>query len=115
MKKHIYYIKKIIKNNTKINIYKTDKNHIKKLKKKYKKENKTTDILSFTSKNKLDNDIYIYNTETYKKKISKLIIHGTLHILDYTHNKKNDSQIMLALEKIIGMSGIEPPTITTSK
>ena len=115
MKTDLYYIQNLTKNTIKINVYKIKTQHIKILNKKYKKQNKATDILSFTSENKSTNELYIYNNEIKKKHIKKLIIHGTLHILEYTHYKSLDNAIMTALEKIIGMSGIEPPTITTSK
>ena len=72
--------------------------------------------LNVTEKNnKIRGEIYLCKTLLKTKSNKKLLIHGLLHLLNYNHIKKNDYKIMKKLEKIIGMSGIEPPTITTSK
>lgn len=114
--KKIYLTKKIIK----INIKNVNKNHIKKLNKKYRNKNNYTDVLTFKyKKNTLIADIIfckkIITKKDKKKCCNEIIIHSILHILDYDHYNKKDHIIMKKIEKKIGMSGIEPPTITTSK
>lgn len=110
----------LLKKNIKIKINFVKKHTIKKLNRKYRKKNKNTDILTFKTKkySNILGEIFIYNK--IKKNKKALIIHGILHLLEYDHNKYKDYKIMIKMEKIIkqyiiGMSGIEPPTITTSK
>lgn len=110
-------MKKIIKKYIKINII--YKKNIKIINKKFRKKNKITDVITFKyTKNKtVLADIFIYKKIIIKKNknIKKIIIHSMLHILSYDHTSLKDNKIMTNLEKVIGMSGIEPPTITTSK
>lgn len=101
-----------------IKIIKEDK--ISYLNKKYRGINKPTDILTFNyKKNRHIGDIVlcpkIMKNKHKKNYWGKIIIHGVLHILNYDHNEKTDYMIMKEIELKIGMSGIEPPTITTSK
>jgi probable rRNA maturation factor len=111
----------IIYNNRKtiINIQKINKNYIRNLNRTYKKKNNQTDVLTFKSKNKnvLICDIMIFLKE--KTDYTNQILHSIFHLLDYDHIKNKDYKIMNKIEKklhrYIGMSGIEPPTITTSK
>lgn len=121
--KNLDYIKIILitKKNAEINVKITKKLDIKNLNKKYKNKNKYTDVLTFKNNNivkqKIIGDIIlcleIINYE--KNTLENIIIHSILHILDYNHEKNKDYKIMKRVEKKIGMSGIEPPTITTSK
>ncbi len=83
--------------------------HIKKLNKKFRKKNKTTDILSFPFHNKKelqkklkkDKEIYLGDIiinfkkvnnsrkgDGFKLELSKLLIHGFTHLLGYDHKKK---------------------------
>ena len=111
--------KTFIKKHININIIITNKNNIKSLNKKYRHKKKATDILTFKDiiNKKIYADILICKKimNERNKNLNKAIIHGILHLLNYTHNNNYDEKIMKKLEKIIGMSGIEPPTITTSK
>lgn len=121
----INIINYIIKNkkNKIINIKITNETYIKILNKKYRGKNKSTDVLTFKNNyveknNEIGNIILCPKIMLKKQKKNhweKTIIHCMLHILDYDHIEKSDFKIMSQIEKKIGMSGIEPPTITTSK
>lgn len=114
-------VKKIIKNKTKINIKTTTLKHIQQINKKYRKTNNPTDILTF--KNRIDKKKHIVDIilcfkiikKPQKINLEKVIIHGILHSLKYKHSKMKEYKIMKKIQIKIGMSGIEPPTITTSK
>jgi len=92
--------------------------NIKKLNKKFRNKNKTTDILSFPSEKRIDikkspyiGDIIVsyefmdkpknLSTPEFKNKISKIFIHGFLHLLGYDHIKLEDFKKMLTEEKKI--------------
>ena len=96
----------------------TNSLRIKKLNNKYRKINKTTDVLSFPSYNRFDlkkikdskiflGDIAIcYEIINFRSKYSnfnlefdKIWIHGILHLLGYDHIKYKDFKKMLSLEK----------------
>ena len=134
-KKHIktpsFYInKKLKKINKKLNIFKknnfkftillSEDNEIKKLNKKFRKKNKTTDILSFPFhekkvlntiiKEKKD-QIYLGDiiinlnkmTSNTKNKdfflnFDKIWIHGLVHLLGYRHKSNRDFSMMTKLE-----------------
>ncbi|OGZ18680.1 MAG: rRNA maturation RNase YbeY [Candidatus Nealsonbacteria bacterium RBG_13_42_11] len=68
---------------------------IKKLNKKYRKKNRPTDILSFSYDNyaeivicpqKVKNNAKKYHS-TFKKELSRVLIHGILHLVGYEHEK----------------------------
>ena len=91
---------------------------IKYLNKKFRKKNKTTDILSFPSLNKKDLKIFSkLNSEIYlgdiiinskkmnasseklfKKQFDKLWIHGLIHLFGYDHKKDHNYKKMNAIE-----------------
>ncbi len=88
---------------------------IKELNKKYLKRNKTTDVLSFLYDNggevviclqEVRKNVKKFNL-TFKKEITRVLIHGILHLLGYNHEKsKKKSEKMerkqeYYLEKII--------------
>ena len=92
--------------------------NIKKLNKVFRKKNKSTDILSFPldkkikiSKNTYLGDVIIsYNhldkprsqdLKSFKEKVTKIFIHGFLHLLGFDHKKNKDYSKMLKEEKII--------------
>ena len=92
--------------------------NIKKLNKVFRKKNKSTDILSFPldkklkiSKNTYLGDIIIsYNyieklrsqdSKSFKEKITKLFIHGFLHLLGFDHEKNKDYSKMLREENLL--------------
>ncbi len=92
---------------------------IKYLNKKFKKKNKTTDILSFPSQNKKDlkillkSNLEIYlgdiiinlkkiNTSSkklFKKRFDILWIHGLIHLFGYDHKIDSNYKKMSAIEK----------------
>ena len=92
--------------------------NIKKLNKAFRKKNKSTDILSFPldkkikiSKNTYLGDVIIsYNhvdkpksqdLKSFKKKVTKIFIHGFLHLLGFDHKKNKDYSKMLKEENLI--------------
>ena len=92
--------------------------NIKKLNKVFRKKNKSTDILSFPlnkkikiSKNTYLGDIIIsYNyldkprsqdLKSFKEKVTKIFIHGFLHLLGFDHKKKRDYSKMLKEENLL--------------
>ena len=94
---------------------------IKKLNKDFKKNNKSTDILSFpfSKKTKITKQTYIgdiiisYNfidkpksqkLKTFKEKLIKTFIHGFLHLIGFDHIKNKDYKIMLKEEEKIYQS-----------
>ena len=89
---------------------------IKKLNKKFRNKNKSTDILSFpfTNKIKLSKKTYIgdiiisynfmnkpksQNIKNFKEKIIKTFIHGFLHLLGFDHIKNKDYKKCLMKKK----------------
>ena len=92
--------------------------NIQKLNKIFRKKNKSTDILSFPldqktkiSKNTYLGDIIIsYNyvdkprsqdLKLFKEKVTKIFIHGFLHLLGFDHKKNKDYSKMLREENIL--------------
>ena len=93
---------------------------IKKLNKKFRKKNKSTDVLSFPFykkkdlKAKLKNEKEIYlgdiiinlnkiknkkNKKMFKLEFNKLWIHGLVHLFGYDHKKDKDFSKMIKIEK----------------
>ena len=96
---------------------------IKKLNKKFRNKNKSTDVLSFpfnslTEKSKITyiGDIIIsynfmdkpksQNLKSFKEKTIKIFIHGFLHLIGFDHVKDKDYKKMLKEEKILYKSVI---------
>jgi probable rRNA maturation factor len=96
---------------------------IKKLNKKFRNKNKSTDILSFplAKKTKISKKTYIgdiiisynfmnkpksQNIKNFKKKVIKTFIHGYLHLLGFDHIKDKDYKRMLSEEEKIYKSVI---------
>ncbi len=92
--------------------------NIKNLNKVFRKKNKSTDILSFPldkkikiSKNTYLGDIIIsYNyidkprsqdLKSFKEKVTKIFIHGFLHLLGFDHKKNKDYSKMLKEENLL--------------
>ena len=92
--------------------------NIKKLNKVFRKKNKSTDILSFPldKKIKISQDTYLgdviisYNhfdkprsqdLKSFKEKVTKIFIHGFLHLLGFDHKKNKDYSKMLKEENLI--------------
>ena len=96
----------------------SNNHNIKKLNKFFRKKNKPTDILSFPLEKKIKikkntylGDIIIsYNyldkprsqdLKSFKKKVTKIFIHGFLHLLGFDHKKKRDYSKMLKEENLL--------------
>ena len=92
--------------------------NIKKLNKVFRKKNKSTDILSFPLDKKIKiskktylGDIIIsynyldkprsQNLNSFKEKVTKLFIHGFLHLLGFDHKKNKDYSKMLKEENLL--------------
>jgi len=115
-----YFPKKyrFIKKTVNLTILLSNNKNIKKLNKKFRNNNKSTDILSFPSEKKLNikkspylGDIIIsydfmnkpktLNDLEFKNKVIKVFIHGFLHLLGHDHIKLKDFKKMLKEEKKI--------------
>jgi len=112
---------KLYKNNTLIcSLLLSGTKEIKKLNKKFRKKNKSTDVLSFPfhEKNQLNNKIQkekeIYlgdiiinlskiknknNKNKFQEELNKLWIHGLVHLFGYQHKKNQDFNAMNKIEK----------------
>ena len=92
--------------------------NIQKLNKKFRKKNKHTDVLSFPFQKNLKNFKEIYlgdiiislnymnkpknlTNHDFKEKVTKIFIHGFLHLLDFNHVKKKEYQLMFHEEQKI--------------
>jgi len=92
--------------------------NIKKLNKKFRNKNKSTDVLSFPSEKKINikkspyiGDIVVsyefmnkpkaLSALEFKSKVTKIFIHGFLHLLGYDHIKLKDFKEMLIEEEKI--------------
>ena len=92
--------------------------NIKKLNKKFRNKNKSTDVLSFPSEKKINikkspyiGDIVVsyefmnkpktLSALEFKNKLTKIFIHGFLHLLGYDHMKLKDFKEMLIEEEKI--------------
>ncbi len=85
---------------------------MKKLNYKFRKKQRTTDVLSFPSGEKeYLGDIAISLEETYRNSIRfkrpfpeellRLILHGILHLIGYEHEKDENSEMIKVQERII--------------
>ena len=83
------------------------------LKKKFFQKNQWTDVIAFplhsSKKEKIEGEVYIsmptakenankFN-QAYEKEVARLIIHGVLHILDYSDKSYKEKQIMSKMEE----------------
>jgi len=109
---------RFIKKKISLTILLSNNKNIKKLNKKYRNKNKSTDVLSFPSEKKINikkspyiGDI-IFSYEfmnkpkalsalEFKSKVTKTFIHSFLHLLGYDHIKLNDFKEMLIHEEKI--------------
>ena len=109
---------RFIKKKVSLTILLSNNKNIKKLNKKFRNKNKSTDILSFPSEKKLNikkspyigdivisyefmNKPKILSTLEFKNKVTRIFIHGFLHLLGYDHIKLNDFKEMLIHEEKI--------------
>jgi len=95
----------------------TSDQEIKKLNKKFRNKNKTTDVLSFHLKTNEQHKFYylgdiIISLDTAKRnakankitpeqELVTLLAHGYLHLLGYDHQTKKDAKIMFKLQNNI--------------
>jgi len=92
--------------------------NIKRLNKKFRKKDNHTDVLSFPLQKKLKNlkEVYLgdviisfnymnkpknMNNYDFKEKVTKIFIHGFLHLLNFNHIKEKEYQIMFREEQKI--------------
>jgi len=96
----------------------SNNSNIKRLNKKFRKKDNHTDVLSFPLQKKLKNlkEVYLgdviisfnymnkpknINDYDFKEKVTKIFIHGFLHLLNFNHIKEKEYQIMFREEKKI--------------
>ena len=109
---------RFIKKKVSLTILLSNNKNIKKLNKKFRNKNKSTDVLSFPSEKKINikkspyigdivvsyefmNKPKVLNILEFKIKITKIFIHGFLHLLGYDHIRLKDFKKMLIEEKKI--------------
>jgi len=109
---------KFLNKNVSFTILLSNNRNIRKLNNIFRKKNKPTDILSFPlnqktkiSKNTYLGDIIIsYNyvdkprsqdLKLFKEKVTKIFIHGFLHLLGFDHKKNKDYSKMLREENFL--------------
>jgi|TARA_B110000259_G_scaffold179688_1_gene219482 probable rRNA maturation factor len=109
---------RFIKKKVSLTILLSNNKNIKKLNKKFRNKNKSTDVLSFPSEKKLNikkssyigdiiisyefmNKPKILSTLEFKSKVTKIFIHSFLHLLGYDHIKLKDFRKMLLEEEKI--------------
>ena len=96
--------------NTMITVLLSNNLKIKQLNKIFRKKNKPTDILSFPIKKKVNNKIFYLgdiiisyefmnkpkkiNFTEFKEKVTKIFIHGFLHLMGYNNRKIKDFEKM---------------------
>ena len=124
IKKPNYYLKKRLKilseaplfkkKNHEFSILLTNDKKMKYFNLKFRKKNKTTDVLSFPMKIKEKKRLYVgdiaISYEIIKKRskktnfffeFDKMWIHGYLHLIGHDHKKLNDFKKMFKKEKLI--------------
>ena len=109
---------RFIKKKVSLTILLSNNKNIKKLNKKFRNKNKATDVLSFPSEKKINikkspyiGDIVIsydfmnkpkaLSILEFKNKVTKIFIHGFLHLLGHDHIKLKDFKVMLIEEEMI--------------
>ncbi len=103
-----------VKKNHEFSILLTNNKKMKYLNLKFRKKNKSTDVLSFPIKIKEKKRLYLgdiaISFEIIKKRskktnfffeFDKMWIHGYLHLIGYDHKKLNDFKKMFKREKLI--------------
>ena len=112
--KVIYKTKAKRKINHEFSILLTNSINMKKLNLKFRNKKKTTDVLSFPLKYKIQKKIYLgdiaINYEIVKKRsgnssfaeeFDKMWVHGYLHLMGHDHKKQKDFKVMNKKEKKI--------------
>ena len=114
---------KFLKKKISLTLLLSNNKNIKRLNKNFRNKNKPTDILSFPSENnlKISKQTYIgdiiisydfinrpkkQKSKLFKAKLTKIFIHGFLHLLSFDHVKNKDYLKMIKEEKKIYKSVI---------
>jgi probable rRNA maturation factor len=109
---------RFLKKKVGLTILLSNNKNIKKLNKKFRNKNKATDVLSFPSEKKINikkspyigdivisydfmNKPKVLSALEFKNKVTKIFIHGFLHLLGYDHIKLKDFKLMLIEEERI--------------
>ena len=109
---------RFLKKKVSLTILLSNNKNIKKLNKKFRNKNKSTDVLSFPSEKKLNikkspyigdivvsyefmNKPKLLSPLEFKSKVTKIFIHGFLHLLGYDHIRLKDFKEMLTEEEKI--------------
>ena len=109
---------RFIKKRVSLTILLSDNKNIKKLNKKFRNKNKSTAVLSFPSEKKFNikkssyigdivfsyefmNKPKVLSALEFKRKVTKIFIHGFLHLLGYDHIRLKDFKEMLTEEEKI--------------
>jgi probable rRNA maturation factor len=90
LKKIAEKVFKLEKTKLDLSIALVDSSEIRKLNKKYRKKDKATDVLSFgddMNQIVICTDEVKKNGEDFKKELTRVVIHGILHLLGYEHEK----------------------------
>jgi len=112
---------KFIKKKVGLTILLSNNKNIKRLNKKFRNKDKITDVLSFPSEKKINiekspyigdivisyefiNKPKVLSVLEFKNKVTKIFIHGFLHLLGYDHVKLRDFKTMLIEEEKIYQS-----------
>ena len=109
---------RFIKKKVSLTILLSNNKNIRKLNKKFRNKNKSTDVLSFPFEEKINikkspyigdivfsyefmNKPKMLSTLEFKSKVTKVFIHGFLHLLGYDHIKLKDfKETLIEEEKI---------------
>ena len=109
---------RFIKKKVSLTILLSNNKNIKKLNKKFRNKNKSTDVLSFPSEKQINikkspyigdivisyefmNKPKVLSVLEFENKVTKIFIHGFLHLLGYDHIKLKDFKEMLTEEEKI--------------
>ena len=109
---------RFIKKKVSLTVLLSNNKDIKKLNKKFRNKDKATDVLSFPSEKKINikkspyigdiiisyefiNKPKVLSALEFKNKVTKIFIHGFLHLLGYDHIKLRDFKEMLTEEEKI--------------
>ena len=117
IKKRLQILSKIYSfkyKNQEFTIFLTNNKKMKNLNNKFRKKNKTTDVLSFPLKYIFKNNLYlgdiainfgIINKRSIKsnfiKEFDKMWVHGYCHLIGYDHKKLDDYKKMLKKENAV--------------
>ena len=100
--------------NKEFSLFLTDSKKMKKLNYKFRKKNKSTDVLSFPFQNSIKKDSYLgdialsfqiinkrSNITNFNIEFDKIWIHGYLHLIGYDHKKLKDFKKMSKKESLL--------------